>query len=231
MNHLFSIKRLQVIVLSGLIGLLCACSGGKSSSESGDGNFFEGSGDVGNVQIPGTISYNKSTKVYTLTGSGANIWAKSDEFFYAWKKVTGDFSMSAKLSFEGVNTVHRKIGIMIRETLDGDAKYADISIHGDGLNSLQWRPEKGENTLEIASVIEMPDHIIIERHGNKITMKTAIGQWPDKIDAAKRSQDFPSGTETTIELPETCYVGIFICSHVADKSEKAYFSEITLKKL
>lgn len=200
-------------------------------SATDDNGIFEGTGDVGNPKLNGSFSFNKTTGTYTLTGAGANIWAKTDEFFFAWKKVTGDFTMSTKLNFEGVNPEHRKIGIMIRESLDADAKYADISIHGDGLNSLQWRPEKGDNTLEIASATKMPDHITIERRGNKIIMKTAIGQWPDKIDTAQRAERFPGGTETTIELPATCYVGFFICSHVVDKIEKAYFSEVQLKPL
>ena len=198
-----------------------------SASETG---IFEGGTNVGDPKLKGSMSYNKATDTYTLTGAGENIWATSDEFFFAWKKVTGDFSMSTKLNFEGVNPAHRKIGIMIRETLDGDSKYADISIHGDGLNSLQWRPEKGGSTVEIASAIIMPDHIILERRGNKIIMKTAVGQWPDKIDSAKNSDEFPAGTEMVIDLPETCYVGIFICSHVVDKLEKAYFSEVQIKQ-
>ena len=193
-------------------------------------NIFEGGTDVGNPKLKGSMSQNKDTDTYVLTGAGENIWAAKDEFFFAWKKVTGDFSMSTKINFEGVNPAHRKIGIMIRETLDGDSRYADISIHGDGLNSLQWRKEKGGSTVEIASEIIMPDHIILERHGNKIIMKTAIGQWPDKIDTAKKKNEFPVGTETVLELPETCYVGIFICSHVVDKIEKAYFSELKLKQ-
>ena len=197
-----------------------------SATETG---MFEGVTDVGNPKLKGSIDYNKTTDTYTLTGAGANIWANADEFFFAWKKIKGDFSMSTKLNFEGVNPEHRKIGIMIRETLDGDSKYADISVHGDGLNSLQWRKEKGGATVEIASSIKMPDHITLERRGNKIIMKTAIGSWPDKVDTAQKASEFPAGTEMEIDLPETCYVGIFICSHVVDKIEKAYFSELTIK--
>ena len=197
-----------------------------SATETG---IFEGATDVGNPKLKGSMSYNKATDTYTLTGAGENIWANTDEFFFAWKKITGDFSMSTKLKFEGVNPEHRKIGIMIRETLDGDSKYADISIHGDGLNSLQWRSEKGGTTVEIASEIKMPDHIILERRGNKIIMKTAIGSRPDEIDKAQKADEFPAGTEMVIDLPETCYVGIFICSHVVDKIEKAYFSEVKIK--
>lgn len=218
MKTLSSIKGILLVIFA----LSCV-----SASEIG---IFEDSGDVGNPKLAGSISYDAAKEVYTLTGAGANIWGKTDEFFFAWKKVTGDFSMSTKLSFEGVNPEHRKIGIMVRETLDGDSKYVDISVHGDGLNSLQWRSEKGGNTVEIASTIIMPDHIMIERRGNKFIMKTAIGDWPTDIDTAQKAEDYPDGTVTTIELPATCYVGFFICSHVEDKIETGYYSDVQFKQ-
>ena len=217
---------MKTLSLKGLALIISALS----FMSAGETGIFEGVTNVGNPKLEGSISYNDATGTYTLTGAGENIWANTDEFFFAWKKVTGDFSMSTRLNFEGVDPVHRKIGIMIRETLDGDSKYADISIHGDGLNSLQWRAEKGGTTVEIASAIEMPDHITLERRGNKIIMKTAVGSQPDKVDKAQKADEFPAGTETVINLPETCYVGIFICSHVVDKIEKAYFSEIQIQQ-
>ena len=221
MRTISSLKVTFCLLLSLLVMTAC-------SSES---SLFEGSGDVGNPKLKGSVAYDKSTGVYTLTGAGANIWGETDEFFYVWKKVTGDFRMSTRLSFEGIDPEHRKIGIMIRETLDGDSKYADISIHGDGLNSLQWRPAKGAETFEIASSIVMPDHITFERHGNTFVMKTAIGEWPSAIDVAENAEEFPLGTQITLDLPETCYVGIFVCSHVEDKIETAYYSDIKFELL
>ena len=37
--------------------------------------LFEGRGDVGTVLHPGSAEYDAASKVYTLTGSGENMWA------------------------------------------------------------------------------------------------------------------------------------------------------------
>jgi hypothetical protein len=101
---------------------------------SNDIGLFESSGDVGNCKLEGSAGYNLSTGVYTLTGSGLNMWDKTDEFHLAWKMETSDFPLSAKIAFEGKRVnAHRKMGIIIRESLDANAQYADVAVHGDGL--------------------------------------------------------------------------------------------------
>jgi len=193
-----------------LLFLLTACSGT---------HIFEGACDVGNCKLPGSFVYDKVTDVYTLTGAGTNMWAQTDEFFMVWKEVTADFTFSARIAFkgEGVNA-HRKMGLIIRESLQPDAQYADVAVHGDGLTSLQYRSEKGGETQELKSDNPMPDHIILERTGNKISMQTGIGSYSEQPDA-------------TLELilPPKCYVGLFICSHDADVLETGYFSDVRLE--
>ena len=199
-------KTLMMLALS----LFSACSGTP---------IFKEAGDVGNCKLSGSFTYDKDKDMYTLTGAGVNMWERSDEFFMAWKEVSGDFTLSARIAFEGEGVnAHRKMGLIIRETMEADAKYADVAVHGDGLTSLQYRREKGGITGEIKSDNQMPDHLILERAGDKIIMKTGNGRYPDQPDA-------------TLELvmPQKCYVGLFICSHEADVAETGYFSDVRLK--
>lgn len=193
-----------------LLSLLVACSGT---------HLFEGACDVGNCKLQGIFLYNKDKDVYTLTGAGTNMWAQTDEFFMVWKEISGDFIISAKIAFEGegVNE-HRKMGLIIRESLQADAKYADVAVHGDGLTSLQYRSEKGNETQELKSDNPMPDHIILERTGNMISMKTGIGKYSKHIDASLE-----------LAFPKKCYVGLFICSHDADVLETGYFSDVRIE--
>jgi hypothetical protein len=187
--------------------MLTACSGTP---------VFEDAGDVGNCKLPGSFVYDKDKDVYTLTGAGTNMWAQTDEFFMVWKEVTGDFSLSAQIAFkgEGVNA-HRKMGLIIRESLQPDAPYADVAVHGDGLTSLQYRSEKGGATQELKSDNTMPDHITLERRGNKLIMKTGTGRYSEQPDAVLE-----------LALPQKCYVGLFICSHEEDVLETGYFSDV-----
>ena len=192
------------------IFLLSACS---------DSNVFEGACDVGDCKLQGSHSYDREKDIYTLTGAGTNMWGQSDEFYMVWKKVSGDFTISTKISFEGEGiNAHRKMGLIIRESLQPGAKYADVAIHGDGLTSLQYRPEKDALTQEIKSEQSFPDHIVLERVGETILMKTGTGAYPELPDA-----------KLELHLPQECYVGLFICSHDPEALETGYFSDVKLK--
>src|ERR1700733_14989554 len=81
--------------------------------------IFEGHGDVGAVNHPGTSEYNSSKQSYTLTGSGENVWFSSDNFQFAWKKLSTDASLTADVSFVGQGgNAHRKAVLMMRQSLD-----------------------------------------------------------------------------------------------------------------
>jgi len=198
-----------------VISMLFACTSQNKS------NVFEGSGDVGNPKLKGSFNYDSSSKVYTLTGGGTNMWLNSDEFFMAWKEMSGDFSISTKVTFEGqgVNP-HRKIGVIIRESLAGESKYADIALHCSGLTSLQYRDTIGGITKEVVAGNQGFKYLTLERTGGKITMKVANDGFSNT----------PAG-EIALNLPDTCYVGIFICSHDSDVLETAHFMDIQLQHL
>ena len=79
-----------------------------------------------------------------MKGSGYNIWFNRDEFQYLYKKINGDFILTANFAFLGEKgNGHRKIGWMIRESLDEGAASYNAVTHGDGLAVLQWRPLRG----------------------------------------------------------------------------------------
>ncbi|GHT10159.1 hypothetical protein AGMMS4956_01050 [Bacteroidia bacterium] len=203
------IKTFSVLAFS----LFLACA-------SKDGSIFEGSGDVGAPALKGNFSYNSATQTYTLTGAGVNLWFTSDQFHFAWKRETGDFALTTKVAFEGAGIdPHRKIGVMIRESLADDAQYADIAIHGDGLTSLQYRPAKGAETQEVVGP-KGGNYITLERVGNKIKMYTATDEYPQNVTG-----------EIELDFADTCYIGLFIGSHNPDVLETAYFTNVEYKKL
>jgi Tol biopolymer transport system component len=185
-----------------------------------NGGIFEGSCDVGNPALKGNFGYNSATQTYTLTGAGVNLWFTNDQFHFAWKKETGNFSLTAKVAFEGEGVdPHRKIGVMIRESLADDAKYADIAVHGDGLTSLQYRPAKGRETLEVVGPQD-GNYITLERIGKIIKMKTATDAYPQAVTGV-----------IELEFPDTCYIGLFIGSHNPEVLETASFTHVEYKKI
>lgn len=142
--------------------------------------IFEGNGDVGAVRHPGSASFDAATGQYTVSGSGVNMWFRQDEFHYLWTCVSGDVALTADVSFVGAGVdAHRKACLVIRQSLDGDAVYADAALHGDGLTSLQFRDEAGENTREVQASVSGPTRLRIEKRGDYVLLSTAdAGQEP-----------------------------------------------------
>ena len=182
---------------------------------------FKTTGDIGDCELAGKTVFDQTSGRYTITGSGANMWGNIDAFQYAWTEQQGDFTLTADIAFEGngVNA-HRKTGIRISESLDPSAACVFAAIHGDGLTSLQYREKKGEITKEIVSENKAPARIQLSRKGNIFTMKTwSSNQTPAKADA-----------ELTLELPDKCFLGLYVCSHDNDVLETVYFSNIVFVK-
>src|SRR5436309_7062852 len=91
--------------------------------------IFEGHGDVGTVLHAGSVQYDAAKRSYTMAGSGENMWFTGDAFQFAWKKVSGDVTVTADISFlgNGVNE-HRRAVLMIGQSLDAESPYADLAL-------------------------------------------------------------------------------------------------------
>jgi TolB protein len=179
--------------------------------------IFSASTDVGQPKLAGTTRYDSSTQRYRLSGGGFNMWDSRDEFQFAWKKMKGDFLIQARVKFEGAGTdPHRKIGVIIRSTLDEGSPYTDVAIHGDGLTSLQFRKVKGAATEQIEASLTHADVVQLKRQGSKFIMSVA-----------KHGEEFVS-EQIELELGDEVYAGLFICSHRDDVIEKAEFSNVRI---
>ena len=185
--------------------------------------LFEGHSDVGEVLHPGSAEYDHVTKTYTLTGSGENMWFAKDDFQFVWKKVSAEsLSLSADIALPGTGgDNHRKVVLMIRQSLDADAPYADLARHGDGLTSLQFRNEKGEVTHEVESNVSGPSRLRIDKRGDRFYM------W---IGNAGQQLQFAGGSKR-VTLKAPFYVGIGVCAHNKDAVQKAIFTNVDLRTI
>src|SRR5438874_1768935 len=132
-----------------------------------DAKLFEGRADIGKIKIAGKADYDAAKKELRLTASGDNIWAKEDAFYFLYRKITGDLTMTADVGFVGVGkNAHRKAGWMVRQGLDADAPYAGVSVHGDGLITLHYRKDKGGITADVSAKVKGPAIVRLERRGD-----------------------------------------------------------------
>ena len=108
--------------------LLCCLLAGSSFAQTGKLGVFTNSGDVGSPTLKGSTDFDAAKGQYKMTGAGANIWAKEDQFQYVWKEMSGNVSVTATMQFLGEGAPHRKAGIMLRKTLDTDSPYVDVVV-------------------------------------------------------------------------------------------------------
>ncbi len=180
--------------------------------------IFSNSTDVGAPKLKGSTKFDKAKQVYTLTGSGQNIWANTDQFHFASLQMTGNFILTVNGHFEGKGVVlHRKMGLMIRENLTPGSRYVDAAVHGDGLTSLQYRTADNQITTEIKAEIKAPDVIQLERSGDTIVVR-----------AAKNGASLIETARIIQKFEQPVYVGLFVCSHDTAVSETARFQNFRL---
>jgi hypothetical protein len=181
---------------------------------------FDSHGDVGVVLHRGAASFDRATKRYTLSGSGENMWFKSDAYYFVWKRMEGDVDFAADIEFQGSGgNPHRKACLMIRQSLDADAAYVDVAVHGDGLTSLQFRDAKGANTHEVQSHRSSPTRVRLVKRGAYCTLYLAGRGEPLGF----------SGAAARIDFSGTVFVGLCICAHDKAAVETAVFSNVEVK--
>lgn len=206
------LNNLLIMTAGAALGINSAIAQEKSLGQ------FDGHNEIGNPKLAGAASYDAVNQEYALAAAGTNMWFGRDQFHFAWKKLKGDFILCARFEFEGKGVdAHRKVGWMVRPTLDADAPYADAAEHGDGLTSLQFRRSKGANTEQVRLAITNADVLQFERKGNTYIFS-----------AARYGQPFVSAQITNLDLGDEVFAGLFICSHNGDVVEKARFRDVRI---
>jgi len=204
-------KRTNVLLLLIVISF-------SARSQQGSVGIFEAHGDVGNNVMPGSALFIPATGQYVISGAGYNIWGDHDEFQFVWKKMKGDFILYTRAEFLGSwIEEHRKVGWMIRKSLDGRSPHVNAVEHGDGLTSLQFRRTTGAQTEEHRLKLTKANILQLERKGDRYIMR-----------AAQYGQPFQTDTISGIDLGDEVYVGLFVGSHDADKLETGVFSNVNI---
>ena len=192
------------------------------SGQDGNLGVFTHSGDVGGPVNKGSTSYDASTGHYRVTGSGANIWAKEDQFQFVWNEMSGNFAVTATMQFLGEGAEHRKAGIMLRQSLDTGSAYGDIVIHGNGMPGIQWRSSQGDITNAFDLPFDGPGKFKLKLVRNGVGLAVSI---------AKDGAPLKDVARTEVTLRDPILVGLVVCSHDAGASDTVIFSDVSLEQL
>jgi TolB protein len=198
-----------------LLGLSAFAQAGKFGS-------FTDSDDVGVPPIKGSAEFDASSGQYKITGSGADIWGKTDQFHYVWREMSGNFAVTATAKFLTEGIGHRKAVIMLRKSLDADSAFLHLAIHGDGLPAVQFRNSKADNTNTVDFPVEGPGtwKLKLVRQGNTITV------W-----IAKEGSPLRELGHTTNQLGSPVLVGLGVSSHSAEAICTVLFWDVSVEPL
>ena len=198
--------------------------------------IFEGQSDIGSALVPGSASYDAATRQYTINSAGYNVWYTRDEFRYLWKKMSGDVSLAAGITFPDAKGFgDRKAVLIIRQDLEDDSKEAIAALHGAGMIQLGQRAEKDVRVKDMEFRVggrgrpggASPDSLVpvfaqrigIEKRGDSFALYVSLEGEP--------MHQF--GPPINLRIDGPFYVGIGFCSHLPDKSDTAVLSDIVLE--
>jgi TolB protein len=199
-----------------LFGLTFAAA----AQATGNLGLFEGAFDVGVPSHKGNAVYDAARKEYRVTGGGNNMWGARDDFFFLWRKVTGDVVISANMKILSDGAPHRKAGLIIRKDLEPGSVYVDAVVHGSGLTALQWREKADDVTRTVHFPVDGPTRLRIERRRNVITMY-----------AGKEGGVLAELGNTELAPFSPIYAGIGVCAHDDKAETTVVFSDVSVELL
>ena len=155
------------------------------------------------------VKYADTGATITMSAAGDDIWNNADAFRFAYKKLNGDGSITAKIISIDQTDVWAKAGIMIRESLEPGSANAAVVVSAASGVSFQWRPfvnDVSSNTGQ--GGLKAPYWIRLTRTGNTFKAEaSANGTTWSSIGTD------PVASSHDVILGSNVYIGLCVTSH------------------
>jgi hypothetical protein len=164
---------------------------------------------------------------YTITATGADIWNDADQFHYAFKTLTGAGSIVAKVLSVDNTDPWAKAGVMIRETLDADSKFAAVYITPGNGCRFQARTDTAIAAISDTSVASTQQTAITAPYWVKL--ERDIGGSFRAYYSANGSTWTPmTWNPQYITMSSNVFIGLALTSHNNSAACEAKFSNVTI---
>ncbi len=173
-------------------------------------------GDVGNVGITGDVSFDVPTAAFTMKGAGSDTWGSADSFAFAWRTMTGDGVVTARvIKIQNIN-VGSKAGVMIRQSLDPAAPNVFMGVTAAKGSIFQRRLSAGAATVAaMDAVVKAPYWIKLERIGDLFNAYESV----DGLNWVLVGSD-------TVAMDATVFVGLATVSKDPMNTTTAVFDDV-----
>ncbi|MCY2952283.1 MAG: hypothetical protein NTU53_09940 [Planctomycetota bacterium] len=164
--------------------------------------------DVGSVGGGGASGL--SGGVYTLISSGSDIAGTTDSFRYTYQPLIGDGQIVARVSTIENTDDSAKVGVMIRETLNANARNMMVYLTPSNGAIMQYRKTIGGATSTVTGLTTAatPYYVKLVRAGTTFT---------GYISATGGTNDWTQVGSTTLSMNTTAYIGLAATSRVNTK--------------
>lgn len=172
--------------------------------------------DIGSVGVPGAASFAKG--VWTVKASGEDMFGTADSFRFVYLPLKGDGEISARVVSYQRRDMWTKVGVMVRESADANAQFADILVTPDKGGEFQWRAQTGGQTeTSDQTPSPTPFWVRLTRKGDLMTgylSKDGI-TWEERGHA-------------TVAFGSQAFVGLCVTSHKNDALTEAQIDSVKL---
>ena len=172
--------------------------------------------DIGAVGVAGSATGDGTA--FTVRGAGADVWNTADAFHYAYRTLSGDATITARVASISGTQAWTKVGVMIRGGTSAGSAHAFMLVSlGRGL-AFQRRTSDGALSTSTAGPTgTAPRWVRLQRSGALIV--------------ASASTDGTTWTTVdtdTFALPSTVLVGLAVSSHSTSSLATGAFDDLTI---
>jgi hypothetical protein len=173
--------------------------------------------DIGPVDAQGALT--TSGGIVTLDGSGAGVGGSSDGFHFAWRQMTGNGQVTARVAAQANASGNPVAGVMLREYLADGSRYAFAHVAPASGGALAFRNVAGGVTKTGAHPQPAAGALywvkLVRRSGTIVCYLSTNGtSWKD------------CGRGTFSGLKKSVYVGLAVSSSADGEMASASFDNV-----
>src|SRR3954464_4927731 len=174
--------------------------------------------DIGAVGASGSTTFSNGT--FSVTGGGADVWGTEDAFRFAYRSLTGDGLIVARVaSIQAINS-WTKAGVMIRNSTSPSSAHGFQVVASSPVKGVPFQRRTTDGNISVTtpgSQSTAPRWVKLVRSGTLITGYESA----DGVNWTIVGSD-------TIALGSTALIGLGVTSHVAGTLATATFDNVTV---